>query len=1003
MRRHITNFGVSFGAVAAAVLLRWLLDPLLVDAFPLVTLFGSVAAAVWFGGYLPALFGAVVGYVACDYMFIEPRGSWGLDKPQVAFGLVAYLITCCIIIAFGETMRRAQRRIAEQGERLRTTLASVGDGVITTDREARITNLNGAAEKLTGWRNADAVGKPLADVFRIIGEQTRTPVENPAERALRDGVVFGSENHRLLISRDGQEIWIDNSAAPIRCAKGEIVGCVLTFRDVSKRRSTEQALRHSEQHLELLSDTVPALISYVGPDRRYRTCNQAYTNWFGLPCEAIVGQTMKDIVGEEAWNVVGPRIERALSGEVVEFEAETPYRHGGLRWIHAVYTPHRTDQGVAGVVVMVTDITQRKRGEQAQARLAAIVNSSDDAIISKNLDGVIQSWNHAAERLFGYSADEAVGRSITMLIPEDRLDEERDILRRIRNGEPIQHYETVRRHKDGTQLAISLSISPIVDDSGHVVGASKIARDVTARKRTEEQIARNQKLLVDLVERCPFGIYIVDSQFRIAIVNSGTKEGAFRNVRPLIGRPFDEAIRIIWPEPVATEIVTIFRRTLQTGEPYFSKDYVQPRADVDIVESYEWELHRITMPDGQFGVVCYYFDSTQLRRTELELRQAEEALRDADRRKDEFLATLAHELRNPLAPIRNALAVLQAAPDDRELRQHASQIMGRQLAQMVRLVDDLLDVSRISRGKLPLHLERVELESIVHQAVETCRPLADAAQHQVRVALPSQPIVLNADPIRLTQILSNLLNNSCKFTPKGGVIQLSAERHGSDAIIAVRDNGVGIPPEKIDTIFEMFAQADQSLERSHSGLGIGLTLVKRLVEMHGGSINARSDGIGSGSEFIIRLPIAVPMNEPAATPKPTTESRPPVRRRILVVDDNRDSAESLATVLNLTGHEASTAHDGPDAITAAETLRPEVILLDIGLPKLNGYEVCRRIREQPWGQTVMVVALTGWGQEDDRRRTRDAGFNGHLVKPVDHETLIKVLAGDVKTASADAV
>jgi PAS domain S-box-containing protein len=996
LRHIVVSYGVSLAAVAAAVLLRWLLDPLLGDAFPLVTLYGAVAAGVWFGGCLPAIVGAAIGYLVCDYLFIEPRGSWGPDQSQVAIGLVAYLFTCIIIIIFGETMRVGQRRISEQRERLRTTLASVGDAVITTDRDARITHLNAVAEKITRWTKSAAVGQPLDAVLRIVDDQSRSPVESSCARALREGAVVRSADHRLLIPGN-EEMWIDISAAPIRCAQNEIVGCVLTIRDVTERRLAQrqqQALRHSEEHLELLSDTVPALISYVGRDHRYRSCNQAYTSWFGLPREEIVGRPMQEVLGEQAWRIVRPNIDRALNGEIVEYEAEAAYQFGGSRWIHAVYTPHRTESGVVGVVVLVTDITQRKQGERAQARLAAIVDSSDDAIVSKNLDGVIQSWNLGAERLFGYSADEAIGRSITMLIPESRLDEEREILNRIRRGEPMRHYETVRRHKDGTMLDISLSVSPIVDESGRVIAASKIARDVTARKRAEEQIARNQKMLTDLVERCPFGIYIVDSQFRITIVNVGSQEGAFRNVRPLIGRPFDEAIRILWPDPVATEIIALFRRTLDTGEPYYSKDYVQPRADVEAVEAYEWELHRIALPEGGFGVVCYYFDSTQLRRTELELRQAEESLRDADRRKDEFLATLAHELRNPLAPIRNALAILHAVPDNRETRQHATEIMGRQLGQMVRLVDDLLDVSRISRGKLQLRLENVELASVVHQAVEICRPIADHARHNLTVTLPEKTIVLHADPVRLAQILSNLLNNACKFTNPGGQIQLTAERNGNELVVSVRDNGIGIPKDKLDSIFEMFSQADQSLERAHGGLGIGLTLVKRLVELHGGSIEARSEGVGRGSEFVVRLPIVIEAPElPSKSPPPET-LRSPVRRRILVVDDNHDSAESLAAVLNLTGHEASTAHDGPAAVAAADTLRPEVILLDIGLPKMSGYEVCRRIRVHQWGKEMMIFALTGWGQDEDRRKTKEAGFDGHLVKPVDHETLMKALGGD---------
>ena len=375
----------------------------------------------------------------------------------------------------------------------------------------------------------------------------------------------------------------------------------------------------------------------------------------------------------------------------------------------------------------------------------------------------------------------------------------------------------------------------------------------------------------------------------------------------------------------------------------------------------------------------------------LALRRREQREREADRRKDEFLATLAHELRNPLAPIRNATSVLKLAYNDREAFEQATETIERQLGQLVRLIDDLLDASRISRGKLELRRERVELAPIIHQAVETCRPMAECANHEVTVTLPPQPVYLDADPVRLSQVVCNLLNNACKFVGQGGRISLTAERHDNDVVIAVKDNGIGIPPDKLDCIFEMFSQVDQSLERSHGGLGIGLTLARRLVELHGGSIEARSEGIGQGSEFVVRLPVAVD-RAPTPPEEPDDEIKPSGKRRILVVDDNRDSAESLAMLLRLTGNETSVAYDGEEAVEAAARQRPDVILLDIGLPKLNGFDACRRIRENRWAKNVLIIALTGWGQEEDRRKSAEAGFDGHLVKPVDHAELMRLLA-----------
>jgi len=375
-----------------------------------------------------------------------------------------------------------------------------------------------------------------------------------------------------------------------------------------------------------------------------------------------------------------------------------------------------------------------------------------------------------------------------------------------------------------------------------------------------------------------------------------------------------------------------------------------------------------------------------------ERQRAEEALRKADRRKSEFLAMLAHELRNPLAPIQNVVEILRRSGGVEQTVTPATEMMQRQVGQMKRLVDDLLDVSRISRGRIELRIESVELASIVRHAVEAVRPLCEKMDHELTVTLPPQPMYLNADPSRLAQVVGNLLNNACKFTETGGRIRLSVEREGKQALIRVQDTGIGIAAEQLPRIFEMFAQIDSSFERSRDGLGIGLTLVKSVVEMHDGTVEARSAGVGQGSEVIVRLPLlSAPL--PPLPPEPSgIKPVAAVPRRILVVDDNRDSADSLAMLLQVTGHEVHIAHDGPEAVAEAATFQPHVILLDIGLPRLNGYEAARRIREQQRHKGLTLVALTGWGQDEDRRRSEEAGFDAHMIKPVDFGALTKLLA-----------
>jgi CheY-like chemotaxis protein len=373
-------------------------------------------------------------------------------------------------------------------------------------------------------------------------------------------------------------------------------------------------------------------------------------------------------------------------------------------------------------------------------------------------------------------------------------------------------------------------------------------------------------------------------------------------------------------------------------------------------------------------------------------KRSEAALRQADRQKDEFLAVLAHELRNPLAPIRTGLQLVKIAGDDAARRERACTVMDRQLMQLVRLVDDLLDMSRITNGKIELHRQRVELASVIHAAMETSRPGIESSGHELTVTFPAEPIVIDGDATRLAQVFANLLNNAAKYTPRGGHISLTGERRGGVALVRVTDNGIGIPADMLSRVFEMFTQVDRSLEKTHGGLGIGLTLVRRLVGLHGGSVEARSGGPGAGSEFIVSLPVAAAAvaDGDAWASAPAPPPAPLSLRRILVVDDNQDAAESLAEMLRLRGHHVRTAHDGVAAVEAAAAFLPDIVLLDLGMPRLNGYEAAPRIRER-LGRGARLVALTGWGQPDDRRRAREAGFDHHLVKPVDAAELEAVV------------
>jgi PAS domain S-box-containing protein len=377
-----------------------------------------------------------------------------------------------------------------------------------------------------------------------------------------------------------------------------------------------------------------------------------------------------------------------------------------------------------------------------------------------------------------------------------------------------------------------------------------------------------------------------------------------------------------------------------------------------------------------------------------ELAAAQQALQDVDQRKNEFLAMLAHELRNPLAAVSNAVRILQQGGSDTMAVQSTSAMLDRQVGQMVRLVDELLDMSRISRNSISLRKERVELGAVLRQAIESSRMTCEAMRHELAVELPDAPICLDADPVRLSQVFANLLDNACKYMEKGGRIRVSAEVSTGpgapgEVVVRVRDSGIGIAAEQRSRIFDLFAQVDTSFERSQGGLGIGLTLVKRLVDLHGGRVQAQSDGLGRGSEFVVHLPLATEPALPVPT-EPKVESA--ACYRILVADDNQDSAESLSLLLKLQGHETYATLDGQQAVEAATALRPDVVLLDIGMPKLNGYDACRTIRAESWGKHMVLIAQTGYGQPEDKLRIKDAGFDGHLVKPVDVAALMDLIA-----------
>ena len=629
--------------------------------------------------------------------------------------------------------------------------------------------------------------------------------------------------------------------------------------------------------------------------------------------------------------------------------------------------------------------------EHPAAPLEAIYNAMRDALAVFDMTGRRVLANPALARLWGYadvSQMETEVRKFPDIFSLRTLDGQ-DLpfdewpVKRILRGESIDNEELwVRRRDTGREWIISFRGQPARDENGSQILAVIVGRDVTEQKRAEQALRASHDAFRHLVDGSPFGVYAVDADFRLVQVSQGAQK-VFENVRPLIGRDFAEVLRIIWPEPFATEAIARFRDTLATGRPYHAPASTERRADTAELESYDWKIERVMLPDGRMGAVCHFYDLSERQRYEA-------ALRDADRRKDEFIAMLGHELRNPLGPIRNAVQILNVVAAHEPSARQARQMIDRQSAHMARLIDDLLDVARITRGTLQIRKERCDLAAIVRNVAEDYRPQMESGGLRLNVEVPGQSVWVNGDATRLNQIIGNVLHNSMKFTDPGGYVSLRLLLKGDACEMQIRDSGIGMDAVTIQGMFETFNQADRSLDRSRGGLGLGMALVKHLVELHDGVVQARSEGVGHGTEVVLRIPVELvdaPSSTAAASPQAVDRNL-----RILVIEDNVDAAESLCILLNLKGHVTEKAGSGPTGIMAAQTFLPDVVLCDLGLPGLDGYAVARRLRADPTLKNAYLIALTGYGQEQDQRRTREAGFDLHLTKPVDHTALEMALA-----------
>jgi two-component system CheB/CheR fusion protein len=724
---------------------------------------------------------------------------------------------------------------------------------------------------------------------------------------------------------------------------------------------------------------------FVDRDLRIKKFTPAAMEVFRL-IEADLGRPITDVVPRFEDGELVDEIRRVLRSLAPwERQVRVPETSS---WYMLRILPYRTIEDVIdGVVVTLIDVTDLKRAQEQRAQLAAIVESSHDAIVGKTLDGVITSWNAAAERIYGYSAWEAIGRSIDFLVPPERSGELSGVFAKLGQGEAVVPFEIVRLRKDGTPLDIFLTLSPVRDTEGRIVGVSGIDRDISDRKRAQEVLQASEARLRRLVESNVIGVIFSNAEGAILEAND-----AFLK---MVGFTREDlaAGRLRWIDMTPPEYRSLDEQGVAEAiargacAPY-EKEYVRSDGSrVPILIGYA------LLEDGGGSFVCFIVDLTFQKRLEEELRQRTEQLVEADQRKDEFLAMLGHELRNPLAPIRNCLHLLELPNTTPGQADRARATIERQVLHLTRLVDDLLDISRISRGKILIRRERTDLAEVVRATVDDQRSGLESNGLELTFDLPDRPLWVNGDPTRLSQAVGNVLHNAGKFTDPGGriVVSVREEPERGTAVVCTEDTGIGMEPELLPRIFEPFSQADRGPDRSRGGLGLGLALVRALIEMHGGEVEAMSEGPGRGSEIRVRLPLEE--DGEAAAPEPQAALRRSVcPRRCLLIEDNVDAAESMGLLLELAGHQVAVAHEGTRGLEIARQQKPDVVVCDIGLPgELDGYGVARAFRADPDLASACLIALTGYGQEEDRRRALGAGFDAHLTKPADPEALKRLV------------
>lgn len=891
-------------------------------------------------------------------------------------------------------------------------LENMSEAVTLSDERGFMLYTNPAADRMFGWAPGELRGQHVTVLNAYSPDENERIVANVIaqlhssgewagqwDNRRKDGSPFTTRARITRLMLDGAPHWL--------CVQEDI------SEEVAARRHADalaESLRASERQLRLITDSLPALVTYMGQDRRFRFTNDAYRTWFGIEPQSLIGKHAKELVGEVGYRQIQPYMERALAGETVHYERDVTLPDGRTIYTQMSYVPDKDEEGrTLGYVALIHDMTDRRRAElelQAERqRLHDILMHAPAAIsLRSGPEHVFTFVNAAYQRLL--PGCDILGRTTREVHAVSTTPRFLELLARVyATGEAVSGLEVPAQipSSDGSdERFLNITYQPLRAANGRIDSVISFAVDVT------EQVTARRR-----AERLSEALRESEARYR-GFVNQST-EGIWRIElgEPVVtSAPVDEQLAAFYGSGRLAECNDAMARLYgyDCGEQLVDRPLRELLAPEDprstqflrafIANGYRLEAveSRRTSSDGRShafrgSLVGVVEDGRLLRAwgtqrdvtAEVEAREQAEA---ANRAKDEFLALLGHELRNPLSPILTALGLMRRHDGDGLGEERA--IIERQVDHMVRLVDDLLDVSRITRGMVSLDRRKVALQQVLDRAIELASPLLEQHAHQLSIDL-EPGLAVDGDPVRLSQVFANLLTNAAKYTPRGGAITIAAGQSGDRVRVRVRDTGIGISPSMLPRIFDQFVQERQALDRSAGGLGLGLSIVRSLVELHGGTVEAHSDGLGQGSEFRVLLPPPTGPDLPDAKRSQPATSERPKGVRVLLVDDNEDAATLIARALTIWGHLVRVAHDGASALEIVETFTPEVAVLDIGLPAMDGYELARRLRARPGLAGVRLVALTGYGQARDREAALEAGFHEHLVKPVELDALERVL------------